>query len=114
MDRFVGGSGSRRRRSVALGVAAMALGVASAARAEDSEALWAGAGRGTATAAANLLYMPAKLVYAGVGGLVGGMAYAVTLGDDKVAQKIWEPSVGGSYILSTTDLFPEQQTSEQQ
>jgi hypothetical protein len=81
---------------------------------QDSESLWKDAGKGTATAAANLLYMPAKLVYAGVGGLVGGLAYGVTLGDQKVAQNIWEPSVGGKYILSTNDLFPESQPGGQQ
>lgn len=54
-----------------------------------------------------MLYIPAKLVYATVGGLVGGLAFCLTAGDREVAQSIWGPSVGGSYILTTQQLFPD-------
>lgn len=76
---------------------------ASAAAASDT---WAAGGRGAATALANVLYIPAKLAYALVGGVVGGLAFAVTAGNMEVANTIWRPSVGGRYTLSTEDLFP--------
>src|SRR5690554_4585393 len=72
---------------------------------------WAAGGRGAATALVNVLYIPAKLVYALAGGLVGGLAFVLTAGDREVAQNIWEPSVGGSYILTTSQLFPDSATA---
>jgi hypothetical protein len=86
------------------GALALAL-VATPALAAEGET-WAAGGRGAATALVNVLYIPAKLVYAVAGGLVGGLAFCLTAGDREVAQNIWEPSVGGSYILTTEQLFP--------
>ena len=48
----------------------------------------------------NLVYMPAKLVYAGLGGLTGGLALGLTGGDMSTAESIWEPSLGGDYFLT--------------
>ncbi len=62
------------------------------------------AGIGTATVAANVVYIPAKLGYALLGGLTGGMAYALTGGNKEVAERVWSPSMGGNYILSTDHL----------
>jgi hypothetical protein len=61
---------------------------------------WTTVGWGALTGLTNLLYVPAKLVYAGVGGLTGGLALGLTGGDVNTAQAIWEPSLGGDYFLT--------------
>jgi hypothetical protein len=96
----------RGTRRVVVAATLMAL-VAAPVVAEESEGeTWAAGGKGAATALVNVLYIPAKLVYALVGAPVGGLAYCITAGDREVAQSVWEPSVGGSYILTTDQLFP--------
>ena len=57
-------------------------------------------GWGLATVGSNILYVPSKLVYAGVGGLTGGMAYVLTAGNRESANNIWRPSMGGTYLLT--------------
>lgn len=52
----------------------------------------------------NLLYMPAKFVYAILGGVVGALAYPLSGMDDKVAKRIWDSSLRGTYAL-TPDHF---------
>lgn len=108
---MVGERNGRGRRIV---VAAIVLALASTPVTAAEEETWAAGGRGAATALVNVLYIPAKLVYALAGGLVGGLAFCLTAGDREVAQSIWEPSVGGSYILTTEQLFPRatRETSE--
>lgn len=108
---MVGERNGRGRRIV---VAAIVLALASTPVTAAEEETWAAGGRGAATALVNVLYIPAKLVYALAGGLVGGLAFCLTAGDREVAQSIWEPSVGGSYILTTEQLFPRaaRKTSE--
>jgi hypothetical protein len=61
-------------------------------------------GMGTATVAANLLYIPAKLVYATLGGVTGGFAYVLTGANYQVAERVWTPSLGGNYVLSPEQL----------
>ena len=61
---------------------------------------WATVGWGALTGLSNLVYVPAKLVYAGLGGLTGGLALGLTGGDVGTAQAIWEPSLGGDYFLT--------------
>ena len=57
-------------------------------------------GWGLAAVGAGLLYTPAKVVYAIVGGMVGGFAYAWTVGDLEVAHHVWSTTVGGTYVLT--------------
>lgn len=61
---------------------------------------WSTVGWGVLTGLANVVYVPAKLVYAGLGGLTGGMALGLTGGDTKTAESIWEPSLFGNYFLT--------------
>jgi len=61
---------------------------------------WAAVGWGALTGLSNLVYVPAKLVYASLGGLTGGLALGLTGGDMNTAQAIWEPSLGGDYFLT--------------
>jgi len=88
-----------------VGTAALVL--ASAPAMADEEDTWTAGGKGAATALVNVLYIPAKLVYATTGGVVGGLAYCLTAGNEKVAETVWEPSVGGNYIMTTDQLFPK-------
>lgn len=62
------------------------------------------AGMGTATLAANVVYVPVKLGYALLGGMTGGVAYVLTGANYNVAERVWVPSMGGNYILSTDQL----------
>jgi hypothetical protein len=61
---------------------------------------WSDAGYGVVAVIANVLYMPAKTVYATVGLVTGSLAYIVTVGDSDTAQKVWSPSLGGSYVVT--------------
>ena len=74
----------------------------------DSGSFWSDVGLGAGAAVSNVVYIPAKLVYATVGGLVGGLAYLVTLGSTETANAIWEPTLGGTYVLTPTILRGEQ------
>ena len=64
-------------------------------------------GYGLAAFSANLLYVPAKFVYGIGGGLVGAMAYGLTVGNFDVAQSIWSPSMGGTWVLSSEMMSGE-------
>jgi hypothetical protein len=66
------------------------------------------AGIGTACVFVNLLYMPAKVVYATVGGITGGFAYVLTGLSTETAEKIWTPSLGGNYVVTPAHLRNEQ------
>jgi hypothetical protein len=66
------------------------------------------AGMGTACVFINILYMPAKLVYATLGGLTGGLAYLLTGFNYDVADRIWSPSLGGNYVVTPAHLRNEQ------
>lgn len=57
------------------------------------------AGIGTATVAANVFYIPAKLTYATLGGITGGLAYLLTGTNREIAERVWTPSMGGDYVL---------------
>lgn len=74
----------------------------------DSGSFWGDVGAGTGAALSNILYIPAKLVYATVGGVVGGLAYVVTLGSTETANAIWEPTLGGTYVLTPGMLCGEE------
>ena len=65
---------------------------------------WAGAGYGAGALASNLLYIPAKLIYALFGGIVGGGAWCLTGGNTQTANTIWRSSLGGDYVV-TPDML---------
>jgi hypothetical protein len=65
---------------------------------------WQGVGYGTGSLLTNLLYIPAKLVYAILGGLIGGGAWVVTGGNGQTADTIWRSSLGGDYVV-TPDML---------
>jgi hypothetical protein len=69
---------------------------------------WPGAGYGVGALLCNVLYVPAKLVYAVTGGLVGGATYAVTAGNMQAANTVWRSSLGGDYVVTPQMLTGEQ------
>jgi hypothetical protein len=66
------------------------------------------AGWGTLTVFSNVLYMPAKLVYATLGGITGGLAFALTGGDTQTAETVWVTSMGGNYVVTPGMLRGEE------
>jgi hypothetical protein len=89
----------------------MATIVASAQPARAEEGFFAKAGIGLGTALVNVLYIPAKFTYATVGGLIGGFAWLLSLGDTDTAMGVWEPTMGGSYIV-TPDMLRGKESLE--
>jgi hypothetical protein len=57
-----------------------------------------------ASGALSILYTPLKIVYAGLGGFMGAFAYALTGGNEQVAQSVWDASLGGTYLLTPDHL----------
>jgi hypothetical protein len=49
---------------------------------------------------ASCFYLPAKAFYAVFGAATAGLAYGFTMGDDELANQIWQSSVEGSYIVT--------------
>jgi hypothetical protein len=69
---------------------------------------WKGVGIGAGTVVTNLAYIPAKLAYGILGGIGGGLGYALTGGNKQVADSIWRSSLGGDYVL-TPDMMTGKQ-----
>ncbi len=66
------------------------------------------AGIGTVAVAANVFYIPAKLTYATLGGITGGLAYLLTGTNREVAERVWTPSMGGDYVLTQQHILGEE------
>jgi hypothetical protein len=69
---------------------------------------WPGAGYGVGALFANVLYVPAKLVYAILGSLVGGGTYLVTAGNMQAADTVWRSALGGDYVVTPQMLAGQQ------
>lgn len=57
-----------------------------------------------AAGGATLLYFPLKAVFAISGGIVGGLAYAFSGGNEQAAKSIWDTSLYGTYVLTPDHL----------
>jgi hypothetical protein len=66
------------------------------------------AGFGVLAVTTNLFYMPAKLVYALVGGFTGSLAFLLTAGNSDAAHSVWSPSLGGTYVITPAMLRSEE------
>ncbi len=73
-----------------------------------AESTGSAAGIGIGAFFVTLVYAPAKMVYAIVGGLLGGVAYGVSGGDKVVACRIWTPAIRGTYVLTPSHLRGEE------
>ncbi|MET0152969.1 MAG: hypothetical protein ABW298_10235 [Candidatus Binatia bacterium] len=77
-------------------------------RAEAAGDFASDAGVGIACVFVNILYVPAKIVYATLGGFTGGVAYLLTGANYEVADRIWTPSLGGNYLVTPAHLRNEE------
>jgi len=84
---------------------------APAATQDGGGGVWSNAGWGVLTVLTNVFYIPAKVVYAGAGTVVGGLAYVLTIGDADTAEKIWEPALGGTYVITPAMLRGDERVS---
>jgi hypothetical protein len=67
---------------------------------QDNNVNWPGAGYGAGALVVNLVYIPLKMVYAILGGIVGGGTYLVTAGNSQAANTVWRSSLGGDYVVT--------------
>src|ERR1700685_2236435 len=74
----------------------------------DNSVNWPGAGYGAGALVCNLLYIPAKMTYAILGGIVGGGTYLVTAGNQTAANTVWRSSLGGDYVVTPQMLAGQQ------
>jgi len=56
------------------------------------------------TVLANVVYFPAKVVFAGTGAVTSGAAYLLTVGDAQASSNIWNAAVNGNYVV-TPDMI---------
>jgi hypothetical protein len=62
------------------------------------------AGMQAAAAVSTILYFPVKAAFAIGGGIVGGLAYAFSGGNEQAAKSIWDTSLRGTYYISPDHL----------
>jgi len=62
------------------------------------------AGYGVGAALATIFYIPAKVTYAGLGLLTGGLGFLLTGGKADVANNIIYPAVRGNYVVTPSNL----------
>ncbi len=74
----------------------------------DNSVNWPGAGYGAGALLCNVLYIPAKLTYALLGGIVGGGTYLITAGNQQAANTVWRSSLGGDYVVTPQMLAGQQ------
>ena len=63
-----------------------------------------GAGMGAVAAVSTILYFPLKAAFAIGGGIVGGLAYVFSGGNEQAAKSIWNTSLLGDYYISPDQL----------
>lgn len=62
------------------------------------------AGYGVGSALANVFYIPAKVTYAGLGLLTGGLGFVLSGGRADVANNIIYPAIRGHYVVTPNHL----------
>lgn len=65
-----------------------------------ADSAWKEAGLGVASVLGSAIYSPVKVHYAALGAVTGGVAWIVTGGNTEFAQTIWEPALGGNYLIT--------------
>lgn len=69
---------------------------ASAGQADEEHSVGAYAG----AVAADILYVPAKIVFAGLGAVTAGITYLVTVGNQDASSAVWNSAVNGTYVIT--------------
>jgi len=57
-----------------------------------------------AAGVSTLVYLPVKLAFAIGGGIVGGLTYAFSGFDETAAQKVWNTTIFGTYLITPDHL----------
>jgi hypothetical protein len=71
---------------------------------QSTEPVGQEAGYGVGAALASVFYIPAKVTYAGLGLLTGGLGYVLSGGRADVANNIIYPAVRGNYVVTPNHL----------
>ncbi len=61
-------------------------------------------GLGIASAIVTIPYSASKIVYAGVGGIIGGFTWILSGGDTGAADAVWDASLHGTYVITPDHL----------
>lgn len=93
------------RAAVLACAAVIALGPVAASA--NEKAMYNEAGVGALAALSSLVYGPVKIIYAGCGLLFGGIAWALSAGDQDVMYAVLTPSVRGDYVVTPEHLRME-------
>ncbi len=98
-----------RRRAPAITralVAALCLSVfiGGPARAADNPGTAEEVGLGIASVILTIPYGVSKLLYAGLGSVVGGFSWILSGGNTDTAESIWNPSLHGTYVITPDHL----------
>jgi len=102
IDRMLRPQGVRCVRALLLVVASAVLLQSGPAAARDDTATEAGLGIGSALC--SLVYGPAKVVYATLGTVFGGLAWGLSGGDFEVLNAVMMPAVRGDYVVTPSHL----------
>src|SRR5262249_50298975 len=60
--------------------------------------------KGVEGAVLSIVYFPAKVLLGTVGALLGGFSGWATGGNERAAEGVWRPTVGGSYFITPETL----------
>lgn len=66
-------------------------------------------GLGVSSFVLSVFYSPTKILYSTLGATIGGLAYAVTIGNSEIALGIIEPACRGTYIITPAILTGEEE-----
>ena len=91
----------------AVAAAALSLLVSAAPTSASADEYTRDVGIGIGSGLASIIYAPAKLIYAGGGTLIAGLAYAASGGDRDVAAPIMNAAVMGDYVVTPAHLRRE-------
>ena len=61
-------------------------------------------GMSAASGLATIVYFPVKAAFSLAGGIVGGLTYAFTGGNEEAAKDVWNASMGGDYMVEPANL----------
>jgi hypothetical protein len=64
-------------------------------------------GYGVGSVLASVFYSPAKVTYAGLGLITGGLGYVLSAGNGEVSSNIIHPAIRGNYIVTPRNLKGE-------
>jgi hypothetical protein len=96
------------RRALAAAVCALQLALPATALAQEQSAA-SEAGWGALSGLCSLVYAPVKVAYAITGSVIGGIAWALSAGDNDVFDAVITPAVRGDYVVTPAHLRGEDQ-----